>query len=82
MAEDTPSLLDLARATNSGPGPRCKMATLTTDHPQAAQIRELIAACPSEIQYSTAQKVLKGVGIDVSADAISRHARGICSCRS
>jgi hypothetical protein len=83
VAEDAkPSLLDLAREQNVGPGPRCKLAAPTTTHPQAEQIRELIAACPSEIQYSTAQRVLKGVGIEISADSISRHARGICSCPS
>ena len=82
MAEDTPSLLDLARAQNVGPGPRCRMVALTTEHPMAAQIAELVAACPSEIQYSTAVTVLKEAGVPISADTISRHVRGKCSCPS
>jgi hypothetical protein len=83
VAEDAkPSLLDIARSKSGRPGPRCKLATLTTEHPKAAEIRELLAAVPSEIQYSTAHEVFKDAGIELSADSISRHCRKRCSCLS
>lgn len=81
MAEDTPSLLDLARQVTSRPGPRCRFAALAT-HPKADEITELLAACGTEIQYSTAHEVLKAAGVELSADTISRHVRGRCSCLS
>lgn len=81
-AEDaTVSLLERARALNGRPGPRCRISTLQ-DHPQYPQIAELLAATGTEIQYSTAHEVLKSAGVELSADTISRHVRGRCSCRS
>lgn len=80
MAEDV-SLLAKARAANGRPGPRCRIAGLS-NHPLEAQIHELLAACGTEIQYSTAHEVLKSAGVDLSADTISRHVRGRCSCPS
>lgn len=80
--EAKPSLLDLARASDGQPGPRCRFQVLLTDHARAAEIAELLSACGREIHYSTARDVLKSVGIDISADTISRHVRGVCSCPS
>ena len=80
MAEDV-SLLDRARALNGRPGPRCRIAGLK-DHPKAKEIAELIAVCGSEIQFTTASRVLKEAGVDISNDTISRHVRGMCSCPS
>ena len=80
MTAEDATLLDLAIAKSGRPGPRCRIAALTSTHPKAAQIAELIAACPERIQYSTAHETLKEAGIEVSADSLSRHVRGRCSC--
>ena len=82
MAEDKPlTLLERAKALNGSPGPRCRVALLA-DHPHIDQIRELLAASGTEVQYSTASEVLKQIDVDLPADTLSRHVRGRCSCRS
>jgi hypothetical protein len=84
VAEDAkPSLLDIARSRNQRPGPVCKLYTLFATHPLADEIRALVdAAGKQEVWYSTAAAVLKEANVELSADTISRHARGRCSCPS
>jgi hypothetical protein len=81
VAEDTGSLLDLARSKLKRRGPDCGVAIAIQNHPdRAADIEELIDATPTTIQYSVAAETLNEVGIPLKADTISRHKRKRCSC--
>ena len=80
MAEDA-SLLDRALARSSRPKAVCGARLAMDQNPELApQIEELIAAWP-RAEYASMAEVLAERGIDVSADTLSRHNRGKCSCR-
>ena len=75
------SLLDKARAAATTPKAICGVALVKMEHPELAdEIDELNRAHPG-VPYSVQSATLKReAGIDLKADTLSRHNRGICSC--
>lgn len=82
MTEDAkPSLLEIARSRVKKKGPDCGIAIAFRLRPEAvAEATDLIAACPDEVPYSVASATLRDAGLDIKADTISRHKRGLCGC--
>lgn len=63
-------------------GPDCGVVKTTNAHPDVAKdILELIEGTRDKrVSYSNAAAVLKGHGIHLNPDTISRHVRGQCGC--
>lgn len=75
------SILDTARALSLRIGTVCGVERILTGKPElGAQLREALAADVPGASISAALKRL--FGIDLPAQAIQRHRRGVCRCPS
>lgn len=84
MAENARRGTLLENAIAKGPTKKgeCGVPRMLREHPDMAdEIGELMAALPIQVNYNIAEATLKESGIRVSANTLSRHVRGRCSCR-
>lgn len=67
----------------SQPGPRCGVTILLDDldDDDADELRQFLAADTNHVGHTyLAGLVKEAFGVRLSADTVSRHRRGLCSC--
>jgi hypothetical protein len=75
------SLLDEAVSLQQKPGSPCKLYHLRTEDPKL--YAEILDALASTVHASAISTALKKRGVEIKADALSRHRRNDCErCRS
>ena len=85
MAEDAPSLLELARERRQSKKiTRCTIGRLLVDRPEMAeQINDLItnSGDDRDVTYSVAAEILtEATGTKMDGQTVSRHRRRSCAC--
>ena len=90
MTESKPSLLDIAINTQRPVGPKCAVSNALDAKPELKdQINDLISHTRGDprdqpegivVRFSVAEAILQEIGLDVKADAISRHRHKKCGC--